>query len=130
MRRRYKGRTYYAISLNRLFLLILFTLSICLSITQTTPVFAGDVLYETVVDVPVITAEWSPDGSLLAVGTTTGAIIYNQELQEIETLPNANERIVSLSWEPTSSRLAGVLYPHDHLEDPVVPPTMVSSLLI
>ncbi len=47
---------------------------------------------------------WSPDGSMLAVGGSTGIWIYDQTLEEIDHLDISDVSLVA--WSPDGSRLA------------------------
>lgn len=50
------------------------------------------------------TLEWSPDGSMLAVGSSTGVCIYDQSLKELAHLEASDVSLVA--WSPDGSRLA------------------------
>jgi WD40 repeat protein len=86
-------------------------------------------MQETLLGVNGVTVEWSPDGTLIAVGTENGVQIYTFNLQLVTTLPDYAQQVVSLSWSPDSQRLAGAGYPYQAGVELYVP-VFTSSLLV
>jgi WD40 repeat protein len=124
---RYQGSDICVLSKSTL-LLFAFTL-IYLLFSTNSIIQAQSPQQEITIDVHAVTIEWSPDGSLIALGTENGVWIYTTDLQFVTTLPDYTQQVVSLSWSPDSQRLAGVGYPYQAGVELYVP-VFTSSLLI
>jgi hypothetical protein len=59
---------------------------------------------------------WNPVGSLLAVGTETGAVLFNKDLNKIQALPGYEGRVGSVTWSPDSQFLAAVGLPKNYFD--------------
>jgi hypothetical protein len=106
---------------------VIFVILLSLILGQT--VLSQEASNQVDLSVNAVTVEWSPDGSLIAVGTEIGVKLYNANLEEIGVLPDYSQQVVSLSWSPDSQQLAGVGYPYEAGMEIWIP-VFTSSLLI
>jgi WD40 repeat protein len=118
------------ISVKNITLPLLVILTIYLLVGRNVFVQAQSPQQETTLGVNAVTVEWSPDGTLIAVGTESGVVIYDTNLRPVTALPGYTEQVISLSWSPDSQRLAGIGYPYEYDITFLYVPVITSSLLV
>jgi|GEM_PF-4710214 len=79
------------------------------ALTWLTPVEAqNEVIASMSLDTPIFNIAWSPDGELLAAGSSQDAMILSSTLEFVAELTGHSGESVSVAWSPDSTKLATI----------------------